>query len=883
VRPFKLLFSAIFGVLYLALLLSADWAVSRAQKSDPSSPSSAAFKQSVQAFLSKHCADCHDAGAKSGGLDLGLYTTAASVTKNRDEWENILRRVQAGEMPPKSMPRPNKAEVDAFIRWIEAEFARADRLVKADPGRVTARRLNRAEYNNTVRDLLGVDIEPAKDFPQDDSAYGFDNIADALSLSLTLMEKYLAAAEKIARQAVFGPDVKVQTFRIEPTRPRRMEINPVQITQEPFYTMQDYDATGISHPGSYHFSQYFPATGEYQFRVRADGAKPPGSEPQMLDLYLDGKIVKSFEVIRKLTATNEVLPVFLEVRLPVTAGKHQLIAAFPRLFDGLPPAFNGPNPSKLPQPPPPDPAKFFPPLPADATPEQIKQREDQIERFRNRKPTFGGIAIAEVEINGPFNGVKGASHASLEKLYTCGHLNGAHQPTCMHKIVGDLAHRAFRRPVEAAEVDGLTAIAAQAQQRGRSFEQALALVVQTVLVSPDFLFRIEQPVSTATGRKRRLSRQPVAGSSLATARGSDVENDRNLPSAVTSYRISPHELASRLSYFLWSSMPDDELLRLANQGALRQPAVLAGQVRRMLKSEKASALAENFAGQWLEIRRLESVKPDRDRFPDFDDYLRISMLHETELFFQNIAQTDGSLLDFIDGNYTFLNERLARHYGIKGVTGPAFRKVSLTGTGRGGILTQASVLTVSSYGNRTSPVLRGKWVLENLLNTPPPPAPANVPPLDETAVGSSASLRAQMEQHRKNPVCASCHAKMDPLGFALENYDAVGSWRTKDGKFPIDASGALPDGRAINGAGDLLAILKMERKAFTEALTEKLLTYALGRGIERHDRAAVKTIAANVAANQYRFSTLVLEIVRSLPFQMRKGETLNALGGNQAK
>jgi mono/diheme cytochrome c family protein len=821
---------------FLVLFLSAFAALlptSRAQKS-------ASFEKTVQPFLVEHCAACHDAKTNSGGLNLSLFTTASSVTKARESWEHIVQRVQAGEMPPKGMPRPDKAEVDAFIAWVEGEITRADKLVKPDPGRVTARRLNRTEYNNTVRDLLGVDLEPANDFPQDDSAHGFDNIADALSLSPTLMEKYLAAAEKIARQAVFGPDVKVQTFRIEPTRPRRMETNPVQITQEPFYTMHDYDTTGISHPGSYHFSYYFPATGEYQFRVRADGAKPPGSEPQMLDLYVDGKVVKSFEVIRKVTATNEVLPTFMEVRLPVTAGKHQLIATFPRLFDGLPVSFNGPNPSKLPQPPPPDPAKFFPPLPADATLEQKKQREAQIERFRNRKPTFGGIAIAEVEINGPFNGVKGAARASLEKLYTCSHVNGAHQPTCIRKIVGDLAHRAFRRPVEAQEVDGLLEIHNKALQRGRSFEQGLALAVQTVLVAPDFLFRIEK--------------------------------ERNLPGVATSYRISAHELAARLSYFLWSSMPDEELLRVADTGALLKPVTLTAQVRRMLKDPKASALAENFAGQWLEIRRLESVKPDRDRFPDFDDYLRISMLKETELFFQNIAQQDRSILEFIDGNYTFLNERLARHYGIKGVHGSEFRKVDLTGTGRSGILTQASVLTVSSYGNRTSPVLRGKWILENLLNTPPPPAPANVPPLDEKAVGSTASLRVQMEQHRQNPVCASCHAKMDPLGFALENYDAVGAWRTKDGNFPIDASGALPNGKAINGPTDLLNVLKADRKAFTEALAEKLLTYALGRGVARHDRAAVKTIAAQVTVNQFRFSSLVLEIVRSLPFQQRTPE-----------
>lgn len=824
-RLFKLSLVAIGGLMTLMAWLPN----SQAQKPDP-------FKQTVQPFLAEHCASCHNAETKAGGLNLEVFQNTASVAANREVWEEVLMRLRSGQMPPKGLPRPDKAAVMQVTHWLELEFARADRLVKPDPGRVTARRLNRAEYNNTIRDLLGLDIEPAADFPQDDSAHGFDNIADALSLSPTLMEKYMAAAEKIARLAVFGPAVKPLTFRIEPVRPRRLETNPVKLEQPPFYTLHDYDRTGVSHPGSYHLTHRFPATGEYLIRVRADGAKPPGSEPQMLDLYLDGNVIQSFEVPNKVTATNERLPVFMEIRVNVNAGPHQLIAAFPRLFEGLPPAFNGPNPSKLPPPPSPDPARIFPPLPAQATPEQIKQREAAIERFKSRKPSFDGMAIAELEIRGPFKYDQGPALATRQKLYTCGHLNGAHQPTCAHKLVNDLAHRAFRRPLAAAEVEGLLGVFHQAQQRGRSFEQALALTLQTVLVTPDFLFRIEQ--------------------------------DRPAPAPG---QLSQHELATRLAYFLWSSMPDAELLRAADNGRLRNPLMLRAQVERMLKDAKARALVENFAGQWLEIRRLESVQPDRDRFPDFDDYLRASMLKETELFFQYIVQQNGSLLDFIDGNYTFLNERLARHYGIRGVTGAAFRKVDLTGSGRGGLLRQASVLTVSSYGNRTSPVLRGKWVLENLLNAPPPAAPANVPPLDETAVGSAASLRQQMEAHRKNPVCASCHDRMDPLGFALENYDAVGAWRTKDGKFPIDATGAFA-GRSIKGADDLLGILKAERNAFTAGLAEKLLTYALGRGVERHDRPAIKQIAANVAAQEYRFSSLVLEIVKSLPFQKRRGE-----------
>ncbi|MEP7274138.1 MAG: DUF1587 domain-containing protein, partial [Acidobacteriota bacterium] len=489
-RSLKIFLLVAFALAGLRLQLPVSYA-QRISRTDITS-SNVAFAKSIQPFFADHCYACHNAEQKSGGLNLEVYRTASSVSESREVWENVLQRLQTGQMPPKGMPRPDRAALEMVTRWIELEFARSDRLVKPDPGRVTARRLNRAEYNNTVRDLLGVDIEPANDFTQDDSAYGFDNIADALSLSPTLMEKYMSAAEKIARLAVFGPDSKPITFRVEPVRPRRLETNPVKLEQPPFYSMSDYDRTGISHPGSYHLSYRFPATGEYLLRVRADGAKPPGSEPQMLDLFLDGKIARSFAVPNEVTATNERLPVFMEVRLKVSSGPHELIAAFPRLFEGLPPSLNGPNPSRLEQPPPPDPASRFPPLPANATPEQIKQREGAIERFKSRKPSFDGMAIAELEITGPFSYVKGPSLETLQKLYTCGHLDGHHQPGCARRIVADLAHRAFRRPVATAELESLFAITTESQRRGRSFEQSLALTVQTILVSPDFLFRIER-------------------------------------------------------------------------------------------------------------------------------------------------------------------------------------------------------------------------------------------------------------------------------------------------------------------------------------------------------------------------------------------------------
>ena len=407
-------------------------------------------------------------------------------------------------------------------------------------------------------------------------------------------------------------------------------------------------------------------------------------------------------------------------------------------------------------------------------------------------------------------------------------------------MLTSVVRRAYRRPPAAADVDELVSLLDAARKRGESFEQGLALALQGVLVSPDFLFRMER------GR---------------------VAHD-GLPGRV----LTDHELASRLSYFLWASAPDDELLDLADRGLLRGPRTLQAQVRRMLADPRAGALVEGFAGQWLQFRALESVSPDKDRFPDFENGLRLAMRRESELFFEGLMREDRSLLDLIDGRYTFVNERLARHYGIPGVKGPEFRRVDLAGTGRGGVLTHASVLTVSSYATRTSPVLRGKWILENVLSAPPPDPPAGTPRLDEAKVGTDASLRQQLEAHRTLPSCAACHERMDPLGFSLENFDAVGAWRKEDGKWPIDASGVLPDGRTFTGPDGLKSVLRADRQAFAECVTEKMLTYALGRGLERYDKKTVQAIAATLEKSDYRFSALVLEIVRSLPFQRRRAE-----------
>jgi mono/diheme cytochrome c family protein len=791
------------------------------------------FDKTILPFLADNCYICHNAKKQSGGLNLEAFKTAASIAQNREKWEVVLQKLSTGEMPPAGLPRPKETELKAVIRLIEGEFARADRLAKPDPGRVTARRLNRSEYNNTVRDLLGVDLHPADDFPQDDSGYGFDNIGDVLSLSPVLMEKYLAAAERVARTAVFGSELLKPTLTQH--RPQGRIIKPIA------KPLHDYDLTGLSLPNALHLTHRFPVEGEYLFKVFLGGNRPAASEPLSIALWVDGQQAQTVEFDPERLASFEIDRQELggkvvEIRAKVPAGERWIAVSLLRLFEGLPPRYNGPNPSKRPEPPPPE----FNPRPG-IPPERLAEFK---KRFEERRAEIARLPandarIGYLEIGGPYNQIKGPSAESLKKIYTCGHPDGRHVDGCSQTIVSNLARRAYRRPITQAEVNQLLGLVSMAQKRGDSLEEGINLAIQAMLVSPHFLFRIER--------------------------------ERLAAGAADAYPISDHELASRLSYFLWSSMPDDELFSAADQGTLRRPIVLAAQVRRMLKDPKSRALVENFGGQWLELRKLESVKPDRERFPEFEEYLRRSMRRETELFFENIVREDRSILDFIDGDYTFLNERMARLYKIPGVKGPEFRKVSLTGNiERGGILTHASVLTVSSYATRTSPVLRGKWILENILNTPPPPPPPDVPNLDEAKVGSASSLRQQLEEHRKNVTCASCHARLDPLGFGLENFNAIGAWRTQDGNFPIDASGTLPDGRSFKGPQELKTILRADRDAFAQCLAEKLLTYALGRGLERYDRPVVKKIAQNVAMNNYRFSSLAMEIVKSIPFQMRR-------------
>ena len=791
------------------------------------------FDSIVRPFVAENCVPCHGNKKQKNGLNLESLESAASLTDDHERWAEVVRKLRGREMPPEEEPQPSEHKRQAVAGWLARELERIDRITPPDPGRVTARRLNRSEYNNTVRDLLGVDTHPADDFPQDDAGYGFDNIADVLSLSPVLMEKYVSAGEKVARMAVFGPPILKPTLirlRSEGRRVRDVRTYP-----------DAYDLTGLSMANAFHAVHRVPVAGDYVIRVALGGQRPAGSEPIAVTLWVDEREVQAITHDQERAASftddrQDFGGHTLEFKVRLGAGDRRIAVAIPRIFEGLPPRYSGPNPSKRQ---PPLPREFKPP--PTASPERVEQLRKQFaaREAELEKIPMNGVRVNSLDVGGPYAQATGPSRASLQKVYTCGHVKSVHTATCARRIVTSLARRAFRRPVTARELTSYVDLVKRVEQQEGSLAEGLAVGIQAILVSPDFLFRLER--------------------------------DRaNAPTKAAHHPISQHELATRLSYFLWSSMPDAQLRRAADLGTLRNPSVLSAQVRRMLRDPKSHALAENFGGQWLQFRALESVTRDRERFPDFEDYLRLSMRRETELFIENIIRQDRRILDFIDGRYSFLNERLARHYGIPNVSGPDFRRVDLSDTPRGGVLTQASVLTVSSYATRTSPVLRGRWVLDNLLDAPPPEPPPDVPNLREEEIGSAASMREQLEMHRKDPTCASCHRRMDPLGFGLENFDAVGAWRTVDGKFPIDATGTLPDGRSFDGPEELRAILKADHQAFENCLTVKLLTYALGRGLERYDKRTVSGIVSRLPEHEYRFSGLILEIVNSLPFQSRR-------------
>jgi hypothetical protein len=721
------------------------------------------FEQDVKAVLTNTCAGCHNARLASGRFAVEKFLDPASILKNREAWELILAKMRSGEMPPKGIRKP---PVEPFVSFIQGEFDKADKNTRPDPGRVVAHRLNRSEYANTVRDLLGVDFRANEEFPADDSVYGFDNIGAALTISPTHMQKYLAAAERIASRAVGGDPLPKPGVFNRKDRVRRLDADTIQVDD-----IVEYDA-------------------EYLVRANLIGHRGKEDKAVTVVISVDGKPVKTESVPVQISAVNQqggaTQRGTVEARVFLPGGMHRFRAEFVDDTD-------------------------LEKIPAD-------------QRFNNNR----NIYPESIELSGPF--APATPQKVAKKVLVCDPAFGA---ACVDRILTGLAHRAYRRPVPRDEVAGITAIFDKAKAAGYTPAQSLQFAIAKILVSPSFLFKIE--------------RDPKPG---AIAPITDVE------------------LASRLSYFLWSSMPDDELLKLAESNKLR-PA-LDQQIRRMLADPKSSAFADNFAGQWLEVRGLDGVKRDAKKFPEWTPELKDAMATETRMFFAAVMRDDRPITDFIDGKYTFLNERLAKHYGIDGVKGPDFRRVELTGDQRSGVFTQASVLTVSAYPTRTSVVLRGKYLLENLLNAPPPPPPADVPQINEEAVGTSLSLRQQMEKHRTDAVCASCHARMDPLGFGLESYDAIGRWRTQDGKFPVDPSGQFPNGKSFATAAEMKTLLKDNLPEFARCLAEKLLTYSLGRGVESADRRTIQDIVRQAEAKQYQFQSFVQAIVNSAPFQQRR-------------
>jgi mono/diheme cytochrome c family protein len=798
----------------------------------------------ARATLERYCLTCHTEQQRLRGTVPRAFDVShlADVGAHAGEWEAIVRKVRAGTMPPAGMPRPDAVGREAFLGYLEGELDRVARL-RPDPGRTEPlHRLNRTEYRNAVRDLLGVDADVASLLPPDDASYGFDNIAGVLKLSPTLVERYLVAARKISRLAVgtTPPVPTVDYFRVADDRSQEDRL--------PGEALGTRGGTTIRYQ--------FPMDAQYAFRVELardlNEQVPLYQEAHQLEVSIDGARVHLFtlpavggpapepaqepgdaaadadqaaaaprprartaiaaapRLNRQGQEQRNRIDREWEVRVPVTAGAHDVQVAFLRNGSALA------ETARLP---------FLRPYPASVN--VAEQRT--------------GAYLRSVEISGPFDPSGPGRSAFRQQVFTCtpASATAAAERACAASIFGRLTRRAFRRPVSAEDLAPMLA-SYEAGRVDGGFDHGVEQGVMRLLVAPEFLMRVEADPPSA-------------------ARGSI-------------YRVSDLELASRLSFFLWSSIPDEELLRLAERGQLRQPRVLDAQVRRMVADPRFSAFVEGFAGQWLFLRNLSAVVPVQQNFPNFDDTLRQAFRTETELFFESIVREDRSAFDLLRARYTFVNERLAKHYGIPNVKGTRFRRVTLPDDGpRAGLLGQGSILTVTSYPDRTSPVVRGKWVLENLLGSPPPGPPPNVPPLAaSTFADAPRSVRERMVQHRQNPVCASCHRLMDPIGLSLEEFDGVGQYRTREESgASIDASGSLPDGTTFTGAAGLTKAL-LGSDTFVRTLSEKLLTYALGRGLEPSDASVVRAMVTRAAPKDYRLSQLILEITRSAPFQMRR-------------
>jgi len=741
-------------------------------------PDDTTFQSKILPFLKKYCIDCHKGDKAGGGLQLDGYTSEAQARKARKDWGAMQHVLAAKEMPPPKTkkPQPTKEEREFVIEWIGKSLTSVDCSGPRDPGRVTMRRLNRAEYNNTIRDLCGVDFKPAEDFPADDVGYGFDNIGDVLSFQPILLEKYMTASEKILAAAI-----KIA----EPLKSSKQEFRSQNILVIPRSAKSPTPVKiAFQSEGSAFLEKFnFVAEGEYFVRFRGWGTKVGDEFPKVV-LRVDGKDLKTFSV-----EADPAKPQVYEIKTKLQAGEKKIQVAFTNGFE---------------------------------------------DKATKKAREFG---IDRIEIEGPFNPVPLPEADSVKLLLIARPSAGLDARIAAEKVLTNFARRAYRRPVKPDEIARLMRLFDLATKQGERFDQAIRLPMKAVLVSPHFLYRIEE----------------------------DPKNPNDVRT------INDFEFATRLAYFLWSTMPDETLFQLAEKGELRKPAVLEAQVRRMLKDQKAKALSENFASQWLQLRMLKTLTPDKGYYPGWDNGLKLAMAREAEMYFEYIVQNDRSILEFIDSDYTFVNDRLAKHYALANVTGPDFRKVTLNDGRRGGVVTMGSTLTVTSNPTRTSPVKRGKWILENVLGTPPPPPAPDVPELPPTPQ-LKGTLRQQMEQHRANPACATCHAKMDPLGFGLENFDGIGGWRTQDNKQAIDPSGVLPGGEKFAGPTELRKVLIGKADLFRRCFAEKLITFGLGRGLEYYDKCVLDDIVAVSKANKDAFSSLVLAIVKSDPFQKRKGK-----------
>ncbi len=725
---------------------------------------------------------CHNDSSRTAGISLqGLNPSEAHAQPAI--WEKVLRKVGSGEMPPADLPAPDPAARAEFVKALENALDSAA-AASPNPGRPPAHRLNRAEYSNAVRDLLDLDLDIAAMLPGDDSGYGFDNIADVLSLSPALLDRYMFAARRISRLAIGTGSFKPQKdifVRNRETGFREAGHAPASRQDLPFGAA---DGAAIRY--------YFPFSGNYTIAAALD----------------QGDSRSDYE--------------YREVRRSVEAGMHTVTMALLGEFS-RPEASRPGDVSAVKRP--------HPPL-------DIRLDGKRVE-LTDLPDVSTPYKIRWISIEGPFDPQGPGDTPSRRKILSCRPASAAEERPCAERILARLARRAYRRPIASDDLSALMAMYEKGSEWG-GFERGIEQAVRALLVSPSFLFRIER------------------------------DPDGAKPGSV--FPVSDIELASRLSFFLWSSLPDDELMASAEQGLLSDPEELERQARRMLQDLRARALVENFAGQWLELRKVASAKPDELLFPSFNADLRFAMRRETELFFWDILRNDRSVLDLLDSDRTFLNERLAEHYGLPGVHGPQFREVHLADSRRGGLLGQGSILTVTSYPNRTSVVIRGKWVLENLFGMPPPPPPPDIPELEESAPEEKKlPLRELMALHSRSPTCASCHVRMDPIGFALENYDAIGRWRKMDGDVPIDPSGSLPGGVTFEGPSELKRVFKTSfRDAFVKTVAEKLLTYALGRGLEYYDRPTVRGIAREAERSQFRLANMVVSVTKSMPFQMRR-------------